>query len=214
MLLAGGSAMHRLVPRALISFLREHPDVDVTVAEQRTPVTVRMLADGEADLGIVLDDEPHYSGLETEPLGDDSLVVIGQPGGVLSGRTSIAYREVAEHPMVGLDVDSSLRRSMDKNLSPHRPVERYRTLVANLTTVVALASAGVGLAVVPRRAVGDGRPVDRCELEDSWARRHHLLCWGARTQRSSAIVAALAEHLRRSGTFDGPLGQEIDVPQG
>ncbi|MGW5064139.1 LysR family transcriptional regulator [Streptomyces sp. NPDC004096] len=36
-LLAGGSAMHRLVPQALLSFLRAHPDTDVTASESRTP---------------------------------------------------------------------------------------------------------------------------------------------------------------------------------
>jgi DNA-binding transcriptional LysR family regulator len=56
-LLAGSSAMHRLVPQALISFLPAHPEVDVTVSERRSPETVRMLADGEADPGVVLSDE-------------------------------------------------------------------------------------------------------------------------------------------------------------
>ncbi|WP_258382812.1 LysR substrate-binding domain-containing protein [Streptomyces sp. NTH33] len=69
----------------LVSFLRAHPDVDVTVCESRTPHTVRMLADGEADLGVVLDDESRDCGLHMEPLGDDSLVVIGQAGGIIAG---------------------------------------------------------------------------------------------------------------------------------
>ena len=46
LLLAGSSAMHRLVPRALLSFLRAHSDIDVTAAESRTPRTLRVLADG------------------------------------------------------------------------------------------------------------------------------------------------------------------------
>jgi DNA-binding transcriptional LysR family regulator len=197
-LLAGGSAMHRLVPQALISFLREHPDVDVTVSESRTPQTVRMLADGEADLGVILDDEARDCGLDTEPLGDDSLVVIGQAGGILAGRTALTYREVAEHPLVGLDADSSLGRWMEKYLGPHAPVARYRTSVANLNTLVALAAAGVGLAVVPRRAIDPDQPLDVCDLRDPWSRRHHLLGWGSRARTSSMAIAALAEHLRHA----------------
>ncbi|WP_020672249.1 LysR family transcriptional regulator [Amycolatopsis nigrescens] len=197
-LLAGGSAMHRLVPQALIPFLREHPDVDVTVSECRTPRTVRMLADGEADLGVVLDDEARDCGLDTEPLGDDSLVVIGQAGGILAGRTALTYREVAEHPLVGLDADSSLRRWIEKNLGPHAPVARYRTSVAGLSTLVALAAAGVGLAVVPRRALNPGQPLEVCDLQDPWARRHHLLAWGASARSSPVAAAALAGHLRRA----------------
>ncbi|WP_367046793.1 LysR family transcriptional regulator [Streptomyces sp. Je 1-332] len=195
-LLVGGSAMHRLVPRALISFLRAHPDVDVTVSESRTPKTVRRLADGEADLGVVVDDEARDCGLAMEPLGDDSLVVIGQAGGILAGRTELTYREAAEHPLVGLSPDSSLGRWIEKHLGPHAPVARHRTSVAHLHAVVALAAAGVGLAVVPRHAIDPSRPLDICELQDPWARRQHLLAWGARNPSPSPATEALAEHLR------------------
>lgn len=197
-LLGGGSAMHRLVPRALVTFLRAHPDVDVTVSESRTPQTVRMLADGEADLGVVLDDEARDCGLRLESLGDDSLVVVGQAGGILAGRTALTYDEVAEHPLVGLDADSSLRRWIEKHLGPHAPVVRYRTTVADLNVLVALAAAGVGLGVVPRRSIDPHQRLDVCELQDPWARRHHLLAWGVKDPAAPTATAALAEHLRRA----------------
>ncbi|MFD4975271.1 LysR family transcriptional regulator [Streptomyces sp. NPDC058424] len=205
-LLAGGSAMHRLVPQALVSFLRAHPDVDVTVCESRTPQTVRMLADGEADLGVVVDDEARDCGLRMEPLGDDSLVVIGQAGGIIAGRASLTYSEVAEHPLVGLDAGSSLRRWIEKHLGPLAPVARYRTTVADLGVLVALAAAGVGLAVVPRRAIDPDQPLTVCELQDPWARRHHLLARGVKDRASSTATAALAEHLRNSALSEGRTG--------
>ncbi|MFC4944345.1 LysR family transcriptional regulator [Pseudonocardia sp. GCM10023141] len=195
-LLAGGSAMHRLVPQALAAFLRERPEVDVTVAERRTPQTLHLLADGGADLGIVLDGESRDSGLRTERLGDDSIVVIGQAGGVLAERATMTYREVAEHPLVGLDAQSSLQQWIEKHLGAHAPAARYRTLVGDLTTLIALVAAGVGLAVVPRRAIPPELALDVRELQDPWARRHHLLCWGTRSPSSPAALAALAEHLR------------------
>jgi DNA-binding transcriptional LysR family regulator len=196
-LLAGSSAMHRLVPQALISFLREHPDLDVAAAEQRTPRTVRLLADGEADLGIVLDEEAHGCGLELNPLVDDSLVVIGQAGGVLSGRTEVGYQEVAEHPLIGLDAGSALQRWIETSLGPLAPVVRYRTVVADLNTLVALAAAGVGLAVVPRLAVDPGEQFEICDLQDAWARRHLSLCWGSTVRSSPEATRALAQHIQR-----------------
>ncbi|WP_210582804.1 LysR family transcriptional regulator [Streptomyces sp. GESEQ-4] len=204
-LLAGGSAMHRLVPQALISFLRAHPDTDVAVSESRTPQTVRKLADGEADLGVVLDDEAGDCGLRMEGLGDDSLVVIGQAGGILSGRTALAYSEVAEHPLVGLDAGSSLRRWIEKHLGPHAPVVRHRTTVASLSVLVSLAAAGAGLAVVPRRALDPHMSLDVCELQDSWARRHHLLAWGVKDGAAPTATAALAEHLRHAAQSEPSL---------
>ncbi|MFJ9613947.1 LysR family transcriptional regulator [Streptomyces noursei] len=212
-LLGGGSAMHRLVPRALVSFLRAHPDVDVTVSESRTPQTVRMLADGEADLGVVLDDETRDCGLHMEPLGDDSLVVIGQAGGILAGRTALTYSEVAEHPLIGLNADSSLRRWIERHLVPHAPVVRYRTTVANLNVLVALAAAGVGLAVVPRPVIDPDQPLEVCALQAPWARRHHLLAWGVRDHAASTAVASLAEHLRHAALFDSASGSTPADPR-
>ena len=202
--------MHRLVPRALVSFLRAHPDVDVTVVREPHPADrADCSPHGEADLGVVLDDEARDCGLDMEPLGDDSLVVIGQAGGILAGRTALTYSEVAEHPLVGLDADSSLRRWIEKHLGPHAPVVRHRTTVANLGTLVALAAAGVGLAVVPRRAIDPDRPLDVCELQEPWARRHHLLAWGVKDETSSTdAAAALAEHLRRAAR------SEVASPRG
>ncbi|MFE7130832.1 LysR family transcriptional regulator [Streptomyces sp. NPDC057638] len=197
-LLGGGSAMHRLVPRALVPFLRAHPDVDVTATESRTPDTVRSLADGEADLGVVLDDEARDCGLRMEPLGDDSLVVIGQPGGILTGRTALSYREAAEHPLVGLTADSSLRHWIERHLGPHAPVVRYRTTVATLTTLTALAAAGVGLAVVPRRALDPRQSLEVCALQEPWARRHHLLAWGVKEPAAPSALEALAGQLRQA----------------
>lgn len=201
-LLGGGSAMHRLVPHALVSFLRAHPDIDVRVSESRTPKTVRMLTDGEAHLGVVLDDEAHDCGLRVEPLGDDSLVVIGQAGGILAGRSALSYSEVTEHPLVGLDADSSLRRWIEKHAGPHASVARYRTTVADLNVLVALAAAGAGLAVVPRRALDPDRRLDVCELRDSWARRHHLLAWGVGDDAASEATTALAGHLRDAASSE------------
>ncbi|GAA1591948.1 LysR substrate-binding domain-containing protein [Kribbella hippodromi] len=189
-LVAGGSAMHQLVPLALATFLRDHPEYDVNVAERRTVRSVRLLAAGEADLGVILDDEP--TELRTEPLADDSLVVIGQSGGILSGRASIAYAEVAEHPLVGLDRHSPLSQWMDERLGRHAPAPRYRTLVPTLHALITLATAGAGLAVVPRRAVHSNADVDICPLQDAWSTRGHLLCYATDAPES---VHLLAEHL-------------------
>lgn len=205
-LVAGSSAMHRLVPRALISFLLTHPDLDVTVSEHPSAVSVQMLADGRAHLGVVLDDIARESGLECQPLGDDSLVVIGRAEGVLSERSALSYRDVAEHPMVGLEAGSPLQASIATHAGPHAPAVRYRTVAADLGTVVALAAAGVGLAIVPRRAVDPDQPLDVCALLDAWSNRGLSLCWGATTPRPPGVTA-LADHLvRAAGGAQRPAG--------
>lgn len=205
-LLAGSSAIHRLVPRALAGFLPEHPDVDVVAAERRSAQIVELLAEGEADLGVVLDDVALRAGRAAEPICDDPLVVVGRAGGLLSGRAAVAFAEAAEHPLVALDAEVPLQRAIDDHLGPHAPVARYRAVAATLDTVVALAAAGVGLAVVPRHAVAGDPRLDVCALHEAWATRRLVLCRGATDRAGSPEAAALAEHLHRAarGTAGPP----------
>ncbi|MBN9110350.1 MAG: LysR family transcriptional regulator [Pseudonocardia sp.] len=205
-LLAGSSAMHDLVPRAVTSFLLANPDLDVDVAEHRSVVTARMLLDGEADLGLVIEHTAAEAGLTAEPLCDDSLVVICRAGGALADRRSLTYAEVVEHPMVGLQAGAPLQVALALNVGPSGPVARHRTRAMDLRTVVALAAAGAGLAIVPRRATGGrrGDELDVCELREPWARRRLTLCRGAAVDPSSpgaAAVEELAGHVRTAASL-------------
>jgi DNA-binding transcriptional LysR family regulator len=202
-IVAGTSGLHRVVPEALATFLREYPEYDVSVSEQRTPQSLRILAEGNADLGVVVDEQP--TDLFTEFLTDDSLVVIGPADGILQDRTAMTYAEAAEHPMIGLHPSTALRRWIDKAQGPHAPVPRYRTLAPDLHTVIALAAAGAGLAIVPRRTVDPTAPLTGRQLvfrplRDQWATRHHLLCYSSR--RPNAAVQALAHHLHLAANPD------------
>ncbi|MCE3556107.1 LysR family transcriptional regulator [Pseudonocardia sp. RS11V-5] len=203
-LLAGSSAMHDLVPRALASFLLAHPDVDVDVAEHRSGDTARLLRDGQADLGVVLGEVAAEAGLAAETLCDDSLVVIGAPGGPLSGREAVPYAEVVEHPMVGLQDTAPLQVALAEHVGPTAAVPRHRTRAAHLGTVVALAAAGAGLAIVPRRVASVPGPrgrLDVCDLAEPWALRSLTLCRGSRSATvTHRAVDSLADHLHRTAS--------------
>jgi DNA-binding transcriptional LysR family regulator len=194
-LLAGSSPMRRLVPRALVTFLVAHPDIDVVACERRSAETVRLLADGEADLGVLVVDAREDPPAPADRLADDSLVVVGAAGGVPADRTAMTWREVAEHPLVGLEPGAPLAVTLEDNLGEHAPVARYRGRAVDLRTVVDLAAAGVGLAVVPRHVVDPARGLAVCALDEPFARRTLTLRRGV---RPGPGVDDLAEHLHRA----------------
>jgi DNA-binding transcriptional LysR family regulator len=78
---------------------------------------------------------------------------------------------------------------MDERLGPHAPAPRYRTVVPTLHTLITLATAGAGLAIVPRRAVAATATLDICPLQDSWSTRSHLLCYAADAPEPAHLLA-------------------------
>ncbi|MEQ3552673.1 LysR family transcriptional regulator [Pseudonocardia nematodicida] len=200
-LLAGASAMARLVPRAMISFLRECPDVDVVAEERSSTESARMLTEGGADVAVVI------AGLVgtadgDDLLGDDSLVAVGAPDGVLARvRRPLAFAEIAEHPMVGLTEDSSLHRTLVTRLGDRAPLPRFRARAVDLGTVTALVAAGVGLAVVPRHVVDPALGLVVRELSDPWA--HRVLTVRTATN-AGAGAGGLVAHLRAAAAVDRP----------
>lgn len=203
-LVAGSSPMERLVPRALVAFLSAHVDVDVAVVERRTVDAVRLLADGEADLGVVIADPRDGPPAPEDRLVDDSLVVIGAAGGVLAGTSRLSFAEVAEHPLVGLAVDAPLQATLEANVGDRAPLARHRGRAARLGTVVDLAAAGVGLAVVPRHVVDPARGLDVSELAEPWAHRTMVLRRGAHARPGvEELAAALRDVAAASGSHEG-----------
>lgn len=201
-LVAGTSPLYDLVPRALVSFLRARPGTDVEVAELPSSESVGRLAAGEADLGVVLADVARVGLPDSVRLADDPLVVIGAAGGVLVGRDALTWSDVVEHPMVGLRADAPLQEMISGRIGPHAPVPRYRTRADGLGTVVALAAAGVGIAVVPRRAVSPGAVLEVRALAEPWAVRELVLCRGAGPAPPG--VAELAAHLHDAAAASVP----------
>ena len=75
---------------------------------------------------------------------------------------------------------------------------RYRTRVGDLGTVVALAAAGVGLAVVPHRSLDPGEPLDVCALLDPVGAAPAVAVLEGRGGAHRRAVAALARHVRQA----------------
>ena len=72
---ANDSAMVQYLPGDLSRFLNSHPLVRVALEEAISPVIVRAVADGAADIGIYGGNTP-ATGLTVLPYRQDRLVVV------------------------------------------------------------------------------------------------------------------------------------------
>lgn len=146
------SLCSRLIPQAMARLKRTHPRVAVKVQDT---VALRILAavrSEEADLGIA-SFGPLGSEFETMPLLEDRMVAVLPRGHVLANKASVTMREMAVHPLVLMDTQSSVRAVVEAALRGEPAASATAHEVTYMSTAVGFVQAGLGVAVLPASAL-------------------------------------------------------------
>ncbi|MGW0737789.1 LysR family transcriptional regulator [Streptomyces sp. NPDC002851] len=144
-----------LLPPALSAFRRAHPDIDLAVAEYEPPAGVSAVAAGELDLALThtyapAEHEPLPSGTASEPLLVEELVLVAAPGHALTdGASRLPLTELAGQPLISMAPLHPRRRGVEATLARAGATPSVVVETPGYALVVALASAGLGAAVVP-----------------------------------------------------------------
>lgn len=204
---ANTNAINCFLPEDLGDFLRDHPQVRVSLEEQPSPAIVRAVAAGQVDIGVVAD-EGNLAGLETLPYRRDRLVLIVPPAHPLAGEPAVAFARVLAEPFVCLHAGSAIHTFMMNHAAQLGGRLDVRIQVRSFNAVCRMVAAGVGIGMVPRSAVGAADAVQLIEITDPWAPRDLQLCVRSRSALPAA-ARALLEHLAGMG---GP--EAAGAPQG
>lgn len=190
------SGLSDLLPRRLPAFLRAHPDVRVDAEEHPSQAIADAVRGGACDLGIA-SDAADLRGLQCHWLGADALVLAVPAGHGLDGSAPLAIADVAWHPFVGLTADAAQQALIQRQLAAAGTPVAWRLRVRSLEDLCRMVGEGVGLGVLPDRAVrrfGRRHGVRAVPLTDAWTRRSLMLCLRDAGQLSAA-AKALADHL-------------------
>lgn len=156
------------LPALFSAFQARHPGVRVTLDEVHTQQVLQRVGRGEVDLGLVhLGRNGTNRAIGTEEVQPDvallqlrrePLVLIVGPRHRLAGRAEVAFRSLRDEPFVAFQSGSTVRKLVElagrqSGFEPH-----IAFASANVATVRALVSAGLGVAVVPESAVESPRP--------------------------------------------------------
>ncbi|RKN42332.1 LysR family transcriptional regulator [Streptomyces hoynatensis] len=143
-----------LVPGVLRTFRDSYPGVELFVHEDGSQDLVRILADGELDLALIITPLPGQApALATEELLREELVVVSsplEPAPVASGPGGrIRIEDLREQPMVmfrhGYDLrELTLAACQGAGFQPAFSVEG-----GEMDAVLGFVRAGLGVAVVP-----------------------------------------------------------------
>ncbi|MFY3384333.1 LysR family transcriptional regulator [Paracidovorax sp. MALMAid1276] len=194
---ANTHATHTFLPDDLAGFLRQHPQVSVSLEERTSAEIVVAVAGGEIDVGV-LADSGHSAGVDLLPYRQDRLVLIVPRGHALSARGSTGFAEVLDHPFVMLHAGSAIHTfTMNTAATLGRHLD-VRIQVRSFEAVCRMVGAGVGIGLVPRSAVrtaGLTEPPVVLAMDEPWAQRDLQIC----VRRGTALpgfAQALVDALR------------------
>lgn len=202
---ANTHATHTFLPDDLAGFLKQHPQVSVSLEERTSTEIALAVASGEVEVGV-LAEAGAGAGVDMTPYRQDRLVLIVPMGHALALRERVRFADVLDYAFVMLHAGSAIHTftmNAAAELGRHLDV---RIQVRSFEAVCRMVGAGVGIGMVPRSAVpgaGLREPPVVVEMDEPWAQRDLQICV-RKGGVLSGFAAALVDSLQRSGLAASP----------
>ena len=145
--LASPSTLLEIVPRAVASLSADYPDSMIYLESQLVRDMVRLLAIGEADVGISNLPIDHPL-LVSEVVGSWSLSCVFQRGHRFEQETSVSIGEIVKERLIAFSPDTPQGRLVAEHYPRALDTGPRRIEVRSGQVACALAEAGAGVAVV------------------------------------------------------------------
>ncbi|OFA04869.1 LysR family transcriptional regulator [Duganella sp. HH101] len=162
----------------LKAFRQRHPDIALTLREDAGQALERQVATGELEIGMtVLPADPQLA-LQTAPIASYPIWALAARGTFQKHRTTLKLKALAGMPLVLLKDDFALTRSLRHAFSAAGFEPQIAAQSGQWDWLVAMASAGMGVALLPepfvhRLAIGHRLDAVRLvEPELQWQAGH------------------------------------------
>lgn len=193
-LLSNTNMLSEHMPQLLGSFLRQNPDIFVTVADKPSLEVVNLLRNGEADIGIVAS-SADMTNLERWRFVPDRLVLIVPDSYSLEG--PVPYARILDHPLIALNATVALSQFLRRLANELGRRANIRIRVENFEALCRIVECGAGVGIVPESAArryGREMRFRTLEIAEGWAERELYVC--VRNQRQLPLYAQkLLQHL-------------------
>jgi DNA-binding transcriptional LysR family regulator len=201
---ANASALAQYLPGDLAAFSAAHPEIKLTLEEERSTAIVDAVRKGTADVGIVMEGAD-AGGLQLFEYRTDLLCAVVPRRHPVKER-KIAFARLLDHDFVGLESNTVISRLMLEEAGRAGKPLRLRVQVKSFDVVARLVQAGLGIGVLPEDAANAfARPMGLrfVTLTDAWAARRMFV--GVKSYTSlSAPAKRLVDHLTGPSHFAKP----------
>jgi len=146
------AAIHEMIPHTLVQavrvFLRTHPHVHLRINAGRREEIMRMVEEGEADVGLVPSPEREFD-FEFLPLLPYERVLITPLGHPLLDMPMLTLEELAKHPLIMMAKGTRTRRIVEAEFS--RRGLQYEIVVEldSMDTIKRYVALGMGVSIGP-----------------------------------------------------------------
>jgi len=142
-----------LLPEVLKKYQESHPNVVVSVRSGNSAQVLKMVLDGEVDLGLAR--SLNHPEVETIQLRDDPLILVGHPGHPALARKKVRLEELESVPIISYDRGSSDWTLMNGLFRRNGLLPNIVLEVETIEACKRMALRKLGLAFLPQIAVVD-----------------------------------------------------------
>ena len=171
--------MLEYLPAAIAKFLSDHPHIDIDLEEHHSPATVRAVAAGRADIGIVAGNVDPTAELQTFPFAQNQLVLAVPRRHALARHRKVSFMQALQYDFVGLGADSALQAYVNQQALRAGLRLRVRLRLGSFDMICRMVEKGIGIAVLPEataRRLQESMAIKAVALTDGWAERHLTTC--------------------------------------
>jgi DNA-binding transcriptional LysR family regulator len=157
----------------LKAFNRRHPEISLVLTEDTGQAIERQVASGELEIGMtVLPSDPGLD-LVMVPVASYPIWALGMPGTFRRKQATLPLKSLRDIPLVLLNDDFALTRTLRRKFDDAGFTPRIAAQSGHWDWLVAMASAGLGVALLPEPFIWriPGEPVELLrvvEPEISW----------------------------------------------
>ncbi len=204
-----------MMPRAIADVRRLYPDllIDIDVLKIEEAVDYLLLGKGEA---VAMSYKLEHPMLTSLPLATGRLKCIVPTGHALANRERVSAHEIVKHQLIGIDPNDPYGRIMADIFSRHALSYQVSIRARFGSTVCALVSNGLGIAVIDEFTLaGDNWPAVRVlEIAEDTTFETYV---ATRKDADLSVycekfIARLRQHMRSLGQTTGRDGRRRTAP--
>lgn len=186
------------LPERIAAFAQRFPQFQLRLMDLPVNEVADAVRDGRADCGLcTLDAATSLVGLASRVVYQDRLMLCCLPGHPFAKRREVQWRELSGIPLIVLRHGSGLRTLVDRVFETLSEPLVTQAEVSQVTTVIGMVQAGLGLGLLPHLALlhGWSKDISGVQLVDPLVTRDIVLLTATARPPPAIIDVFLADFL-------------------